>query len=463
MSKRIVLIGATGAGKSTLANILAGKGPNDDLFPAGHAMKSMTHVTTVKKVKWRGEEDSFDLDIVDTPGLDDTRGPKKDGENMAAMTKELKKLGHVNLFLIVINGANARLDRTMKELLRIFRDMFGDQFLDNTLFEVTNWRFDRSSMMIRKSQNGKTTDTWEADLNMNLKEMMLNPSKPIPAVFIDSWYFPEDEDQEKEFEMNLGRLRTHLELASDFSCDHIKEAKRDEEKAKERAKELVREREEALQAKKEAEARAKKAEEDKKRAEAAREKERQEEEKRRAQEKQKLEETKAQMAGLNHVKEVERAVGALDYSVKFQLTIENNTKYNLEAAKFDCDGGYVSPGPKSVKPKCSGSMGGHKTGGCATGAEGAVAWRIGTTGKMVVVMYSLPYSFDWHSNWCGVGIFDDKNISGFFDLMYNRTETSFKRKDFYNNLNAVSYSCGNFRVTAKMGWEHKTHIKVTLQ
>ena len=50
MSKRIVIIGATGAGKSTLANILAGKGPTDDLFPTGHGMKSMTHVTTVKTV-----------------------------------------------------------------------------------------------------------------------------------------------------------------------------------------------------------------------------------------------------------------------------------------------------------------------------------------------------------------------------------------------------------------------------
>ena len=44
--------------------------------------------------------------------------------------------------------------RTMKELLKIFRDMFGEQFLDNTLFEVTNWHFDRSSIRIRKNQNG---------------------------------------------------------------------------------------------------------------------------------------------------------------------------------------------------------------------------------------------------------------------------------------------------------------------
>jgi ABC-type transport system involved in cytochrome bd biosynthesis fused ATPase/permease subunit len=50
MSKRIVVIGQTGTGKSTLANVLAGKEPDDALFPAGHEMKSKTNVTTVKNV-----------------------------------------------------------------------------------------------------------------------------------------------------------------------------------------------------------------------------------------------------------------------------------------------------------------------------------------------------------------------------------------------------------------------------
>ena len=51
MTKRIVVIGATGTGKSTLCNLLAGKGPTDDLFPAGRSMSSMTFATTVQKVR----------------------------------------------------------------------------------------------------------------------------------------------------------------------------------------------------------------------------------------------------------------------------------------------------------------------------------------------------------------------------------------------------------------------------
>jgi hypothetical protein len=273
-------------------------------------------------------------------------------------------------------------------------------------------------------------------------------------------YEPEDKTQEQEFEMNLLRLKMMLENASDFPCDGFKEAKREVEKEKERVEELERKSQEAVQARKEAENSARKAEEDRKRADAARERERKEERERSAQREKEFEQKQTQMAAMNHVREVTQAVSALDHNVKFQLTIENNTNHHLQISKFTPHSGYVSSAPKSVKPKVSGSMGGHKTSGSATGADGTVAWKIGTTGKMVVVMYSLPYSHDFHSNWCGVGIFNVQDSSGFFDRMYNRTETSFKRKDFWNNLNAVSYSGNNFRVTAKMGYEHNTHVKV---
>ena len=41
------------------------------------------------------------------------------------------------------------------------------------------------------------------------------------------------------------------------------------------------------------------------------------------------------------------------------------------------------------------------------GCAGTMTWDIGDTGKTILVMYSVPYSFDLHSNWLAVGI-DDK-------------------------------------------------------
>ena len=90
----------------------------------------------------------------------------------------------------------------MAELLKIFQDIFGPEFLDNTVFEVTNWAYDESSKDRRKQQNEvrkmvklnhkynnnhiqKDETSWTKDLNDHLHKHGLNPSKEIPAVFID--------------------------------------------------------------------------------------------------------------------------------------------------------------------------------------------------------------------------------------------------------------------------------------
>ena len=51
MSKRIVVIGSTGSGKSSFCNILAGKDADDALFPIGHDMQSKTWKTKVAEVR----------------------------------------------------------------------------------------------------------------------------------------------------------------------------------------------------------------------------------------------------------------------------------------------------------------------------------------------------------------------------------------------------------------------------
>ena len=91
-----------------------------------------------------------------------------------------------------------------------------------------------------------------------------------------------------------------------------------------------------------------------------------------------------------------------------------------------------------------------------------MSWRIGNTNKMLVVMYSVPYDHNLYSNWCGVGIFDFvADTSGYFDMMYNNTERGFKRKDFWSNLDPLTYKEDSmFVVQATMDNNHKPDIKV---
>ena len=65
--------------------------------------------------------------------------------------------------------------------------------------------------------------------------------------------------------------------------------------------------------------------------------------------------------------------------------------------------------PRDVGPKMEESCGGHKTNDSATGCVGTMTWKIDSA-HYVNVMYSVPYSHDYHSNWLAVGITTGKMI-----------------------------------------------------
>jgi hypothetical protein len=106
---------------------------------------------------------------------------------------------------------------------------------------------------------------------------------------------------------------------------------------------------------------------------------------------------------------------------------------------------------------------GHKTDGTATGSAGTVSWKLGETGKMLVVMYSLPFNFDFYSNWLGIGIFKEEDTSEYFNKMYYESEIDFKRKEFYYDTDAVVFDDGTFTVNATMGTTHKSEIHIYLK
>ena len=70
------------------------------------------------------------------------------------------------------------------------------------------------------------------------------------------------------------------------------------------------------------------------------------------------------------------------------------------------------------------------------------------------------FSFDFHSNWIGVGIFNEGDTQGHYQKMYYENEASFKRKDFYHETNPVQYDDGQFTVRGTCGTSHGAEIKI---
>merc|ERR1712107_595064 len=121
----------------------------------------------------------------------------------------------------------------------------------------------------------------------------------------------------------------------------------------------------------------------------------------------------------------------MPHNVTFQLGLENYTNEHLKVYQGKIVRGHIVNPATDISPAKKEAMCGHKVSDTATGCVGTIAWKIGETGKMVVVMYSVPYDQNIHSNWCGVGIFDVTDTSDFFDIMYYGEEVKFRRKDFY--------------------------------
>ena len=161
MSPAVVLIGATGSGKSATANTLFSNRTND-LFPTSNKLSSKTFQASCKTLAWRGKNDV--ITIVDTPGLGDTTG--NDLNNFQQMVSLLKSdVKVVNAFLRIFNGQDPRSNEQVKAVVNVFKKMFmGEQFIQNLMVGITRWENDKCTQRIRRN-TGESIDSKIDDIN----------------------------------------------------------------------------------------------------------------------------------------------------------------------------------------------------------------------------------------------------------------------------------------------------------
>ncbi|XP_047445290.1 DNA ligase 1-like [Mugil cephalus] len=151
-SRTIMVLGATGAGKSTLINgminyILDVKWEDSFRFKLVHEDQSLsqahsqTSEVTVYKINHQeGFNIPYSLTIVDTPGFGDTRGIESDRK----ITEQIRKLfssGHgvteIDAVCVVVQAALARLTPTQKYVFDSVLSIFGKDVAENIRVLVT--------------------------------------------------------------------------------------------------------------------------------------------------------------------------------------------------------------------------------------------------------------------------------------------------------------------------------------
>ncbi|KAJ3769666.1 hypothetical protein FB446DRAFT_747044 [Lentinula raphanica] len=142
----LILIGETGSGKTALLNLLANTcaGIELDYFKAFHHAKneqggSQTGSQTNKPELYtipcaNGNE----INILDTPGLADTRGIDMDNQHKREIVNAIKEhLETVDAIIVLVNGTVPRVNASTEYALSAISSMFPHSIVDNITFICT--------------------------------------------------------------------------------------------------------------------------------------------------------------------------------------------------------------------------------------------------------------------------------------------------------------------------------------
>eukprot|EP00091_Calanus_sinicus_P023341 TRINITY_DN7828_c0_g1_i3.p1 TRINITY_DN7828_c0_g1~~TRINITY_DN7828_c0_g1_i3.p1 ORF type:complete len:374 (-),score=63.07 TRINITY_DN7828_c0_g1_i3:19-1140(-) len=215
----IVMLGATGVGKSSLGNVLVGGPPECEeiedpsemvtqplncWFGVCHSATSCTKGTQYATGLFVGNGDSFT--IIDTPGFGDSAGD--DNILITQMVDSLKnQIKTANIFVLTMNGQSERFDTLIQQMLREVEALFGTQFWDHVILEATHWSWDEDDVADR----GDDAEVkWCASMNKEIQTHFLHVSQNFTCVFIDSWArkgnHVNDPDEQAAFKRETAKL-----------------------------------------------------------------------------------------------------------------------------------------------------------------------------------------------------------------------------------------------------------------
>merc|ERR1711892_58858 len=230
---KLLIIGKTGTGKSSLCNVITGHSMDSDIFPVSAKAVSCTQSTQFGWVNFNANV-GRPISLIDTIGFDDPK-KDKDADIIGELVHQLKNnCDYVNLFMIAVNGQNPRLDGALMGMIRIFEGMFGKEFWKQAVIVFTRIPMDVKSVKKRNKIN-KQSDEELAKEYLKVVENEFPNGKGLQYLFMDACY-DKDEDadpaEKKAFDNAMEILWKSLSKSPGLTTSKVQEVETEFKKLK---------------------------------------------------------------------------------------------------------------------------------------------------------------------------------------------------------------------------------------
>lgn len=228
-SPRIVILGATGVGKSSLANVLLGRdktydgrGHRKGCFKVASGLDSITKDTCADTGYWLGNTgDGESFTVIDTPGFGDKLlEEEKTIESLVTTLRD--DIKYIHVFVIAFKQTDNRMTNALRSMIGLFEKMFGDGFWNNAILEATHWSHGDEAERRRNGSIPAITETfWSQEFNRILRREY-GLKRDLQALFIDTFYEQTSPQEVAAFNRNTQELLQFANSAKPFACKDIK-------------------------------------------------------------------------------------------------------------------------------------------------------------------------------------------------------------------------------------------------
>eukprot|EP01084_Bolivina_argentea_P310832 537932_1 len=210
---KIVLLGITGHGKSTLCNRLCGnysKKLDNCLFKISNKVKSETQKINKMTILPKAFNNfNNKITVIDTPGNFDSHGGGTDRFHSNNLIQFLRGCGGVNAFVLVKTRYPPRLDSSFTQYLISLTQMLGINFWRHVIVIITHISYVQS--LTTEFKNYCTEFSKQIKIDLNLSDNMPD----IPIIGIDNF------DKQINYLKQINKLLNIIKPIS-YQCNALK-------------------------------------------------------------------------------------------------------------------------------------------------------------------------------------------------------------------------------------------------